>query len=77
MNPQRLAPDLRELGRLLNRTGARAIIEVAQTARREAHSGLVFGLEEPERADPKRKKHRETPDCWKASGNENRREHRG
>lgn len=61
MDPARLAPNLRELGRLLNGTRARAIIEVAQTARREADSGLVFGLEKPERADPQWEEYRETP----------------
>ena len=77
MDPQRLASHLRELGRLLNRTRACAVIEVAQTARRESHSGLVFGLEESERADPKRKENSEPPDGGKTRGNEDHREHRG
>jgi len=55
MHPQRLTPNLRQLGRPLNRTGARAIVQVAQTARRETHSRLVFGLKESERAEPQRK----------------------
>jgi len=61
VDPQRLASNLRELHRLLDRTRAGAIIEVAQTARREAYSGLGFGLEETERTDPERKKYGETP----------------
>ena len=63
MDPQCLAANLRKLGRLLDRTRARAIIEVAQTARREAHSGFVFGLEESERADPKRQEDSKAPSC--------------
>ena len=65
MDPQRLASYLRELGRLLDRTRAGAIIEVAQTARREAYSGLVSGLKEAERTDPERKKYGETPNRGK------------
>lgn len=77
MDPQRLASNLRELGRPLNRTRARAIIEVAQTARREAHSGFVFGLKESERADPERKEDSEPPDCGKTRGNEDHGEQGG
>ena len=61
MDPQRLASNLRELGRLLNGTRARAIIEVAQTARREADSGLVLSLKESERAEPERKEREQAP----------------
>ena len=77
MDPQRLASNLRELGRLLDRARTRAIIEVAQTARRETHSGFVFGLEESERADPERNEDRETPDGRNTRGNEDHREHGG
>lgn len=77
MHPQGLPSNLRELGRLLNRTRARAVIEVAQTARREAHSGPVSGLEEAERADPERKKDYEAPGCGKTRGHEDRSEHGG
>ena len=77
MDPQRLASNLRELGRALDRTCARAVIEVAQTARRETHSGLVFGLEEPERADPERNEYDETPNCRKTRVDENHGERRG
>ena len=61
MHPQRLTPNLRQLGRPLNRTGARAVVQVAQTARRETHSCLVFGLKESERAEPQRYEDDETP----------------
>lgn len=77
MDPQRLASYLRELGRLLDRTRAGAIIEVAQTARREAYSGLVFGLEEAERADPEREEDDQTPGSRKTRGNDDHSEHRG
>ena len=61
MDPQSLASNLRELGRLLNGKRARAIIEVAQTARREANSGLVSSLKESERAEPERKEREQAP----------------
>ena len=61
MHPQRLTPNLRQLGRPLDRTGARAIVQVAQTARRETHSRLVFGLKESERAEPERQEDDEAP----------------
>jgi hypothetical protein len=77
MDPQRLASHLRELGGLLNRTRACAVIEVAQTARRETHSGFVFGLEESERADPERKEDNETPRGGKTRGNEDHNKPRG
>ena len=77
MDRQRLTSNLGELGRLLDRTRARAIIEVAQTARGKAHSGLVFGLEEPERADPERGEDDDAPDCGQTKGDENRGEHSG
>ena len=64
MNPQRLAPNLREVGRLLNGARPRAIIEVAQTARREPDSGLVFGLKKSERAEPEGKECEQPPRAW-------------
>lgn len=71
MNPQRLAPNLRQLSRRLNRTGS--IVHVAQTARREAHSGLVFGLKEPECAQPDRQEcdHPRRAGCVKTNQKQN------
>ena len=77
MNPQRLASNLRQLGRLLNRTGARPVIQVAQTARRESHSGLVFGLEESERAEPEWKEGEQAPRVWCVQADEKYDEQRG
>jgi len=59
MHPQRLTPNLRQLGRLLNGTGPGSVVQIAQTARREADSGLVLGLKEAERTEPQR----EERDC--------------
>lgn len=70
MDPQGLPSYLRELGRLLNRTRARAVIEVAQTARRETHSGLVLGLKESEGTHPKRKEYHEAPNRGETGDNE-------
>jgi len=48
----------------------RSIVHIAQTARREAHSGLVSSLKEPERADPEWKQCDEAPGTRCAQSNQ-------
>jgi len=69
MDPHRLASNLRQLSRLLDWRGF--IVHVALTARREAHSGLVAGLKESQRAEPEWHKRDESP----GAGRMRRKEH--
>ncbi|HET9385969.1 MAG TPA: hypothetical protein VFO67_12535, partial [Gemmatimonadales bacterium] len=77
MDPQCLAPNLRELGGLLNGTGTRPIIHVALTARRESNSGLGSSLKQSERAEPERKEREQAPRAWRVQADQQYDEQRG
>jgi hypothetical protein len=60
MHAQSLPANPLEVGRILDRL--RSVVHVAQTARRESHSGFVASLKEAQRGDPHQWKHCEPPD---------------
>jgi len=59
---------LRQLGGIGDRL--RAVIHVAQTARRKPHSGLVAGLKDAERANPDRPEEYHPPAARRVNNNE-------
>lgn len=76
MHAHRLTANPPELVRILDRL--RSVVQVALTARRESHSGLVSCLKEAQRGHPHRWKQCEPPDLRRANpeqdaGNEQRR----
>jgi len=77
MDPHRLTTNPPELGGIGDRAGARSIVHVAQTARREPHSGLVSRLKESERAQPQRKECEEAPGARCAQDYQQDHEQRG
>jgi hypothetical protein len=54
MNLLRRPPKQRDRCRVVNRFLAR--VQIAQPARRQKHSGLLLGLKEPKRREPKKDK---------------------
>src|SRR5438477_434318 len=75
VNEPRLSAYLCELSR--GADSFRSRVQVAQTARSEADSGLVERLEEAERADPQGEKAGEPPQPRRIEEEEQRREHSG
>jgi hypothetical protein len=60
--------NLAALGRIGNWLST--VVHVAQTARREVHSGLISSLKETHQADPERRKEYKSPTPWRSETEE-------
>jgi hypothetical protein len=63
-----LTSNLAALGRIGNWLST--FVHVAQTARREVHSGLISSLKETHQADPERRKEYKSPTPWRSETEE-------
>jgi hypothetical protein len=64
----RLPANLLQLRRVGD--GLRALVHVAQTARRESYSRLIARLKKAERSDVEKKNERQSPDEWRADADQ-------
>src|SRR5688572_13662898 len=73
MHAQSLPANPPEVGWILDQL--RSVVHVAQTARRESHSGFVASLKEAQRGDPQQRKHCEPPNLGRPEAEEDATEH--